>query len=280
MSPAKTERIWRIRGREQRPCDDELAVEEPLEIRLAGGPLHARWQRRLTITLRTPGADEELALGFLLAEGVIAHQEEVLALEPLHDPRTGTYANVLRATLAPDVEVDWQRFERQFVSTAACGLCGRAVLDTEWVRGGRVQPGGSFSLDEGVLRGLPAAMRAAQSVFSRTGGLHAAALFTSEGELDLLREDIGRHNAVDKVIGAAFRRDASHLSRRGLLVSGRAGFELVQKAVVAGIPLMAAIGAPSSLGVEVARACGLTLVGFLNAGGFNVYSAPERIRFS
>lgn len=260
--------------------EDVLAVEEPLEIRLAGGPLEARWQRRLTVTLRTPGEDEELAIGFLLGEGIISRQEEVLALEPLPDPRTGAYANVLRVVLSPEVAVDWRRFERQFVSTAACGLCGRAVLDAEWVRGGGVQLDGAFRMAPDVLHRLPAAMRAAQSVFARTGGLHAAALFTPRGELQLLREDIGRHNAVDKAIGAAFRQSTSLLSQRALLVSGRAGFELVQKAVMAGIPLMAAIGAPSSLAVEVARACGLTLVGFLHERGFNVYCGAERIHSS
>ncbi|MCW5899540.1 MAG: formate dehydrogenase accessory sulfurtransferase FdhD [Flavobacteriales bacterium] len=252
------------------PADDILVTEEPLEVRLGHGPLDDRRELRLSVTMRTPGHDEELALGFLFTEGLITDPAEVLRTVYCEDVKPEERGNVVRAELHPDVEVDPARWQRNFYTTSSCGVCGKSSLEAVRAQCRRpITPWGE--VDPAVITALPDRMREAQTVFRHTGGIHAAALFDRAGKLLLLREDIGRHNAVDKLIGAALAAN-SPLASCQLLVSGRAGFELVQKCVVAGIPLMAAVGAPSSLAVDLARQRGLTLVGFLRGERSNVYA--------
>lgn len=249
--------------------DDLLVTEEPLEIRLGFGPLDHREEMRLSVTMRTPGHDEELALGFLLTEGIVERAELVARVEQCANVKDDERGNVVRAELHPDAPLDPSRWQRHFYTTSSCGVCGKSSIDAVRAQGLRaLKP--LASIDPTVITALPERMRAAQTVFRHTGGIHAAALFDSAGQLLLLREDVGRHNAVDKVIGAA-AGSRMPMERCMLLVSGRAGFELVQKCAVAGIPLMAAVGAPSSLAVRLAQESGLTLIGFLRDERFNIY---------
>ncbi len=258
----------------QRP--ETLVVEEPMEIRLNGTPL--------TVTMRTPGSDIELAQGFLLTEGVIAGREDVLTVRYCRGEgedgsgfSQNTY-NVLDVTLAPDVPPPDVDVRRNFYTTSSCGICGKASLDAV-ATNSRHCPGDDPSvITADVLTAMPAQLRAAQKVFASTGGLHGAALFTADGELLVVREDIGRHNAVDKVLGWALEHDRIPLSGTALLVSGRASFELTQKAVMAGVPVLAAVSAPSSLAVDLATQSGLTLVAFLRGDSMNIYSRPDRIK--
>jgi len=263
-------RITRVDAGASSTADDILVGEEPLEIRLGHGPLDAREEFRLSVTMRTPGSDEELALGFLFSEGIIASQAEVVRIVPCESVEQEERGNVVRAELDPSVVVDPQRWQRNFYATSSCGVCGKSSIEAVRVQCDRtLRPWGRVRPD--AITALPDRMRAAQTVFKHTGGVHAAALFDRHGELLVLREDVGRHNAVDKVIGAALRAHLP-LADCQLLVSGRAGFELVQKCVVAGIPLMAAVGAPSSLAVKLAQELGLTLIGFLRGTRFNIYA--------
>ncbi len=250
---------------------DELAVEEPLEIRLDCDIEGRRVHRGVSVTMRTPGHDAELAAGFLFTEGIVTDRAQVAGVHPC---RSG---NRVRVELRPGVQVDLARLERHFYTASSCGVCGKASLDAVRVcplyRPVADQP----VIDAAVVRRLPEALRAAQAVFDRTGGLHASALFDVGGRLLEVREDVGRHNALDKLIGTAFLAGRTPLSGAVLLVSGRASFELVQKAAVAGIPILAAVGAPSSLAVELAREHGLTLLGFVRHDRFNVYTGAARI---
>lgn len=250
--------------------DDILVTEEPLEIRLGHGPLDDRKEMRLSVTMRTPGNDEELALGFLFTEGLITESTQVVRVEQCNNVKEEERGNVVRAELHPGVALDPMKWQRNFYTTSSCGVCGKSSIEAVHATCRRpIIPWGA--IDPVVITALPDRMREAQTVFKHTGGIHAAALFDRSGNLLLLREDIGRHNAVDKVIGAA-QLAALPLAACQLLVSGRAGFELVQKCVVAGIPLMAAVGAPSSLAVKLAGESGLTLIGFLRGDRFNVYA--------
>src|SRR4051812_34551922 len=249
-----------------RQIDDELAEEEPLEIRVRG--------RAISVTMRTPGHDEELAAGFLLTEGIIHGQQDVLRIEHCGRNEDG---NVLNVVLAPEVPVDFQRLTRHVFASSSCGLCGKATVESVRSQFPRVES--DVVVDAATLVRLPEAMRKAQSSFDQTGGVHAAALFDADGTLLVLREDVGRHNAVDKVLGHALMDGRMPLDRHVLLVSGRSSFEIMQKALAGGVPVVAAVSAPSSLAVEFARESGQTLVGFLRAGRMNVYSNPERIRF-
>ncbi|RMH23214.1 MAG: formate dehydrogenase accessory sulfurtransferase FdhD [Acidobacteria bacterium] len=253
---------------------DRLAVEEPLEIRVAAGEQPR--QHPIAVTMRTPGADRQLAAGFLLGEGVIDGGAAILRLEEGRlggDPRP---ANVVTAFLAPGVPFDSERFRRQVYVGSSCGICGRTTLERlRQACPGR--PRGDYRLSPQVILSLPERLAAAQTVFARTGGLHAAALFTPEGELCELYEDVGRHNALDKLIGSRLLAGALPAAETVVLVSGRASYELVQKALMAGIPTLAAVGAPSSLAVDLARAYDLTLIGFLRDGRFNLYTAPQRV---
>ena len=251
---------------------DALVVEEPLEIRIGFGAGDERQRFSVAVTMRTPGEDEDLALGFLFTEGILTEFGQVLALKWLDE-------NTLLVELQAGVAVDTGRLSRHLFASSSCGICGKASLDAVQVLSCYYPLPGQPVLEEGVLYALPEVLRQAQAAFDATGGLHAAGLFSPEGHLLLLREDVGRHNAVDKVIGAALR-SAYHFPLREyvLLVSGRAGFELVQKAAMAGLPVLAAVGAPTSLSVQLAQESGITLVGFLRGQRFNVYSHPERVR--
>jgi FdhD protein len=246
--------------------EDFLAAEEPLEMR-AG-------RYSLGVTLRTPGDDEELVAGFLLSEGIISRREDLLALRMPED--TATERNLVRVTLDPGVRLAANSAARRFSAGSACGVCGKASI-TQLRRRGLRRPKAASLFDPEMLCQLPPILRETQAVFVRTGGLHAAALFAPTGELLVLREDIGRHNAVDKVIGWALLGGHLPLSGRVLLVSGRGGFEIVQKTIAAGIPLLASVSAPSSLAVQLARELGLTLIGFLRGRRFVIYAGEERI---
>jgi FdhD protein len=250
---------------------DSLAAEEPLEIRVAGRPL--------TVTMRTPGNDFDLARGFLVSEGVVATDSDIAAIRYCAGATTdnGNTYNVLDVLLADGVPLPDVSVERNFYTTSSCGLCGKASLEAvRTISRWRVDRD-PVRLSAATIATLPDQLRAAQRVFDRTGGLHAAALFDATGELSCVREDVGRHNAVDKVIGWAFDQGRLPLAGATLMVSGRASFELVQKAVMAGIPALAAVSAPSSLAVDLAREMGLTLIGFLRGSSMNVYSGVERI---
>ena len=255
-----------------------LAVEEPLEIRLLYYDGDRPAQKSLSITMRTPGHDLELAAGFLFGEGIIPSRASIAGLRPWGPP-TGPLQlrNIVHVELAPDVDVDLPRLERHFYTSSSCGICGKASLAAIKVAGIAPVAAGQPIIGADVLHGLPDVLRRAQDVFEQTGGLHAAALFEPDGSLIAVREDVGRHNAVNKLIGSQLLAERLPLSNSVLLVSGRASFELVQKAVVAGIPVMAAVGAPSSLAVETARHFGMTLVGFLRNNRFNIYCGAERI---
>lgn len=251
---------------------DALAVEEPLEIRIAYGAGARRKRLSVAVTMRTPGDDEDLVLGFLFTEGIVQDPKQVLAFKWLEE-------NTLLVELHPAAPVEVERLTRHLFTSSSCGVCGKASLDALQSVCCYFPVAGAPQVPAEVLYRLPDKLLEAQSTFESTGGLHAGGLFDTAGRLVLLREDIGRHNAVDKVIGAALR-SAYPLPLRDylLLVSGRAGFELVQKAAMAGLPLLAAVGAPSSLALELAAGSGMTLIGFLRGERFNVYTGAERIK--
>src|SRR6266849_6632825 len=254
-----------------RRTQDYLVAEEPLEIRIGKTPL--------SVTMRTPGHDLELAAGFLFAEGLIERREQILSLEcgqPSAKTRQAS-DNVVHVRLKAGL---WkpERSRRNFVINSSCGVCGKASIEAVMARGIR-RPNPNFVLNPSVLCTFPDTLKSSQSIFDRTGGLHAAGLFDAQGKLIVLREDVGRHNAVDKVVGWALLADKIRLplDRYALMVSGRGGFEIIQKALLAGIPLVASVSAPSSLAVHLARESGLTLVGFLRGRRFLVYSGEERL---
>ncbi len=244
---------------------DRVAVEAPLELRF--GP------RSATVLMRTPGNDEDLVRGFLFTEGLIGSATDVRSLTRPPDLEAGAKGNVIVAELASGVAQP--ALERTFYSSSSCGVCGKSSIESLEIRAPRVTS--ELRIPRGVIGALPERMRAAQATFSETGGLHASALFDAEGTLLALREDVGRHNALDKIVGWALERGLVPLSRHVLLVSGRTSFEIVQKSVVAGIPVIAAVGAPSSMAVELAGRFGVTLLGFVRRESMNVYSLPERI---
>jgi len=256
---------------------DILAVEEPMEIRVTFGPSGARTGKSLSITMRTPGADFELAAGFLFTEGILRDRAQIRGIEFCGPVAPGrTTSNIVRVDLTEDVELDLGSLERHFYTTSSCGICGKASLDAVQVKGiEKLTPGPMFARDG--IHGLPAQLRSAQPVFERTGGLHAAGLATTAGELLEIREDVGRHNAVDKLIGRRFLDGATPLSDHAMVVSGRASFEILQKALVAGVPAIVAVGAPSSLAVEMAERFGMTLIGFASDERFNIYAGAARV---
>lgn len=257
---------------------DIVAVEEPLEIQVVADVANAAAAKSVSITMRTPGNDIELAIGFLFTEGIITDRGQILAANPVgqEDPSTALQ-NTIRVELSADVELNLASLERHFYTTSSCGVCGKASLDALQVAGLRSLADIDTRFDSDALIGLPGEVRERQPVFIETGGLHAAAVFGPDGEIHLVREDVGRHNATDKVIGALMQAGKVPGHNLGLFVSGRASFELMQKSLVAGIPLLAAVGAPSSLAVETAREFGMTLVGFLRDRTFNIYAGEERI---
>lgn len=271
--------ITRIASGLSREETDDVAVEEPLEIRIAWHGPAALEQIGVSVTMRTPGHDEELALGFLYGEGSLNAYEDVEECYTVGIPWIpGETGNALCVQLRPGIEPDVARLSRHVFTSSSCGVCGKKTLEAvRAIIPTRQATSHELRIALGVLNGLPASLRAAQETFDRTGGLHACAIFDHTGTLSLLREDVGRHNALDKVIGAALIAGRLPFADDILLVSGRASFELVQKAAVAGIRVMAAVGAPSSLAVSLANECGMTLIGFLRSDRLNVYSGPERI---
>jgi FdhD protein len=269
--PAK---VWTYSPEGSRRRSDRLATEEPLEIRLRAG----NERRTVAVTMRTPGADFELASGFLFCEGVVSERSDIARITYCvdRDLSEEQQFNVVNVDLRSPVVPDLPSLERHFLTTSACGVCGKATLDS--LRADGLEPlAGRPVVEARLLSELPARLRAAQEVFATTGGLHAAALFDRAGELVALREDVGRHNAVDKVIGWALGAGRIPLTESLVLVSGRASFEILQKCLVAGAPVVCSVSAPSSLAVDVARDFGMTLVGFLREDRFNVYAGPDRI---
>jgi len=266
---AQAAQVVRVRGQKSHAAGDWLAIERPLEIRARTG----QTTRVVSTTMRTPGQDRALVAGFLFAEGVIAHRRELLALESVSD-------DAVLVELPPAALEALEATRRPFVTTGACGVCGRASLEGlqgQAPAGDGAGASSGFTVSAAVIHALPGALREAQATFDRTGGLHAAGLFAADGTLRTVHEDVGRHNAVDKLVGTLLLAERLPAVDGLLMVSGRASFELVQKAAAAGIPVMVAVGAPSSLAVEVAEAAGMTLVGFAREQRFNVYSGAQRL---
>lgn len=265
-----------------------LAVEEPLEIRIGsqqdGKPAH----HAISITMRTPGNDAELAAGFLFTEGIIHTPSQIKQIQhcglkigkqkSLLDRSAALNSNTIRVDLHEGIETDFKRLERNFYTTSSCGVCGKSSTEALHTGTKKLENLKTPKIEAELIHCLPKVLRASQDVFEQTGGLHASAIFNTKGELEIVREDVGRHNALDKVIGAKFIADDLPLSDKILLVSGRASFELVQKALMAGIPILAAVGAPSSLAVELASEFGMTLIGFVRDRRFNIYSGEQRIQ--
>lgn len=271
--PRKQVPVRRLAAGDARDSSDWVAVEEPLEIRVSFGA--AADGESLLVTMRTPGHDEELARGFLFSEGLIDKPEDVLGFA-VADPAEAA-GNVLQVKLQPALRERFVDVRRNFYANSACGVCGKASLEALRVRAHLEVRGDELRIPAATLLALPAGLAARQPSFAATGGLHAAALFDADGALGEVREDVGRHNAVDKLVGAALRDGRLPLANLGILVSGRASFEIVEKARMAGCPLVAAVGAPSSLAIDAAWDGDITLVGFLRDGRFNVYSVPERV---
>jgi FdhD protein len=274
--PILTVPVQKVDGDSSTPVQDLLAVEEPLEIRLGA--------KSISITMRTPGHDFELAAGFLFTEGILHHASEIREIRWSQvakengggSPRQ--LGNSVTVELNPGVDVDLDRLERHFYTSSSCGICGKASIEAIQMQGCPVLPRNAPLVPAAVIHHLPETLRREQAVFERTGGLHAAALFDPQGNLLLLREDVGRHNAVDKLIGSQMLAGRAPLNDSLLLVSGRTSFELVQKTLMASIPILAAVGAPSSLAVETAQRFHLTLLGFVRDGRFNIYSGGSRIQ--
>jgi FdhD protein len=261
--------------------DDLLAAEEPLEIRISYGPAHNRQTQNISVTMRTPGHDADLALGFLFTEGIIANADDVASAQHQFIPCSKNKENVIEISLHEHVVPNLKNTERNFYTTSSCGVCGKASINAiRTVNVYAKQHLKDTFIDKQTLYMLPALLRQQQDIFEGTGGIHACALFNTIGNLKLVREDVGRHNALDKLIGAAAKKNWLPLNDSVLLLSGRASFELVQKAAMAGISIIAAVGAPSTLAVQLADEFNITLVGFLRDERFNIYTAPERILFS
>ncbi|MGD9935302.1 MAG: formate dehydrogenase accessory sulfurtransferase FdhD [Dehalococcoidia bacterium] len=268
--------VTRYRAGAASDVEDHVASEEPMETRILweqDGKLH---RKSIAVTMRTPGDDFALAAGFLFSEGLLATRDDVADISYCRDEDEEQAHNIVSLTLRPGLSFDAARLDRNFYTTSSCGICGKASLDALAI-GGHELLVTSSRLQPDILIRLPDSLRAAQPVFQSTGGLHGAGLFDSDGTLIALKEDVGRHNAVDKLIGEQFLSGRTPLDGYLLMLSGRASFELLQKALAAGIPFVAAVGAPSSLAIDVAEAFGITLVGFVRPDGFNVYTGRERI---
>ena len=256
---------------------DNVAVEAPLEIRLGFGPEHEREQKSISVTMRTPGNDEELAMGFLFTEGIIDSASDLLSIKHCGDVKEEEKNNIIRAELKPTIKIDWSKLDRHFYTTSSCGVCGKSSIDA--VKSNCLKPiTSSVQATTSTILQLAEQLNSSQLVFSLTGGIHASALFNEQGNLLMVREDVGRHNALDKIIGASGLSNNLPLSESILLLSGRISFELVQKSAVAGIPIVAAFGAPSSLAIELAEEMNISLIGFLKKDKFNIYSGNEKIQ--
>jgi len=269
--------VTRVAGDKREAATDVLAGEEPMEIRLTIPQEDGLFTRSLSVTMRTPGDDFELAAGFLFTEGIVSGAKDIERIEYTSEGKQDQEGNVVTVALRPGVQLDVKRLLRNFYVTSSCGVCGKTSLDAVRVVVPHRLPRGAPKISPKIVRKLPERLRETQSLFAQTGGLHAAGLFTPNGKLISLREDVGRHNAVDKVVGDQLLKGKVPLSGAVLQVSGRGGFEIVQKAVVAGIPILSAVGAPSSLAVDLAREFDMTLLGFVREGRFTVYSDAGRL---
>ncbi len=279
VAPAQ---IVKINKHEFLQTNDLLAVEEPLEIRIGYGPKTQRGQRNISVTMRTPGHDFELALGFLFTEGIIESSQQIAQIKYCTELNTQeNNENIVRVELHENVTIDFSKLQRNFYTTSSCGVCGKASIDAIKTVCQNPAPAIDFKVPQSVVLSLPDQLRAQQNVFEYTGGLHACALFDTDGAIKLLREDVGRHNALDKLIGAVVGQTKTEnlFAQTILLLSGRASFELIQKAAMAGIPVICAVGAPSSLAVATAKEFGITLIGFLRENRFNIYTNQQRISF-
>lgn len=256
--------------------DDVVVVEEPLEIRIVGEFEGERTSRSLSITMRSPGHDFDLAAGFLLAEGILGAAGDIWRIAHCEDPEVRERENIVEVHLRPGVAFDSERFRRHVYTSSSCGVCGKESIEQLRRMGGK-PPSGDLTVEVETIMGLPAKLIPAQGLFAQTGGLHACGVFSTAGQLELAREDVGRHNAVDKVVGKLLRDGALPASSSLFLVSGRASFELVHKTMAAGVGVLVAVGAPSSLAIDTARAFGMTLVGFAREDRFNVYCGEQRI---
>jgi len=270
-SPIISASITRVRAGRAAPADDWLAREEPLEIRVRG--------RSIAVTMRTPGHDEELACGFLLSEGLLRRRSDLLKIAPCAAADSTSAGNILNVFLSPKLPLDLDRLTRHVFASSSCGVCGKATIESVHLHFQPLPRAAKkpLRISAELLCALPEKLRARQAAFAQTGGLHAAAIFDARGRLLVLREDAGRHNAVDKVLGWAFLHSRLPLARHILLVSGRASFEIMQKALAARLPIVAAVSAPSSLAVDFARESGQTLAAFLRGDTFNLYAHPQRI---
>lgn len=262
-------------GREE--VEDTLAIEEPLEIRLAYFKGKEVLQKALSVTMRTPGNDIDLALGFLLSEGIIREKSDVIKTQYLAHKSEASRKNRLLIGLSKHIEFDAKKLERYFYTSSSCGVCGKASIEAVETKCELQLTHNQPIINKNIIVSLPNTLRNSQHLFEKTGGIHAAGLFNPQGKLLLLREDVGRHNAVDKVIGAAMQEGLFPLSNYVLQVSGRTSFELVQKTLMAGIPILSAVGAPSSLAVDLARENGMTLLGFVRKESLNIYTGRMRI---
>lgn len=275
--PVQPVEVIRVGSQLPETKPDLVVSEEPLEIRIGHGQSDNRQQFSVSVTMRTPGHDEALCLGFLFTEGIINSMDDVLSVKYCEDlGRTEGMENLMRAELTPSVEISNEQFKRNFYTTSSCGVCGKASIDSIKVSCNPLSAE-SIKVKKQVLFGLSDVLRDAQDVFKHTGGLHASGLFNVQGELLSHHEDVGRHNALDKLIGSGLLSDITVFQKSILVLSGRISFELVQKALRAGIQMIAAVGAPSSLAVSLAEEFGMTLVGFLKEDRFNIYTGQSRI---
>jgi FdhD protein len=277
--PVKSVHITKVNGFSIQRVDDIIVVEEPLEIRLGHGSMDMREETNVSITMRTPGNDFELAIGFLFTEGIIKSGDDILSIKYCTDhQKKEQQFNIVRVELKPDVEFKASAFNRNFYMTSACGICGKASIDAIAIHCLKREVNDDFKFDKQLVFSLSDKLKQKQAIFNNTGGIHAAALFSSDGELLHMMEDVGRHNALDKLIGGLVSSNSITLTENAVLfLSGRASFELLQKATMAGIVIVCAVGAPSSLAVQTADEFGITLIGFLRDGRFNIYSHAFRI---
>ncbi len=277
--PVHSVQITKVNEMSSQTIDDIIVVEEPLEIRLGYGPMDMRDEINVSITMRTPGNDFELATGFLFTEGVIKSGEDILSIKYCtnHQKSEQQY-NIVRVELMPHIGFDASAFNRNFYMTSACGICGKASIDAIAVHCIKSELNDSLKIDKQLVFSLSNKLKQKQTIFNNTGGIHAAALFSNKGELLLTMEDVGRHNALDKLIGSLVALNKIKLTESAVLfLSGRASFELLQKATIAGLKIVCAVGAPSSLAVQTAEEFGITLIGFLRDGRFNIYTHQNRI---
>jgi len=278
MSKSTTNiKVKKITNNTATEANDFLAIEEPLEIQLAWKEDNTSKQKSISITMRTPGHDVDLAIGFLFTEGIIQSQKQITEATHLPSWDPATKDNRILLVLDDKTQIDFKKLERHFYTSSSCGVCGKSSIEAVYASGIQPLKINQPVFNQQLIHQLPAKLRAQQTIFEDTGGLHAAALFNPEGQLLLLREDVGRHNAVDKLIGAALQSNPEILSQSMILVSGRASFELIQKSLMAGIPLLAAVGAPSSLAIQMANDANMTVLGFVKNDRYNIYCHSERV---